>query len=657
MNTALVALELRKNRLTLIGLGLSFAVVPPLSLLVAPRAALSATQAVESGLILWTLAGLPLCAVFLGAISGASLRDAAVRDAEAPFPGSPSSRVLRAFAGAALQLLMLTAATALLSAALSPGWRGAVLGAGEAPEVWAEIAPLRGLIAFLAFDLLAGSFLAAYVLGHALAGGLIGVALAAGEAVAFGLGLQFTVFYPDRVESFVPLAALAALAGLAAKAAAARPLASRFERSRPLGASGAAGTALLLACGLLAAWGAEESAYARLRSSLRLVKPGVASFLLTLGPSTDDAEAALYPAVRGAGALAATAGGGLFWIAPDGRPLRLLPDGVGGRFAALGPWRTRVEAALWDESGRLLVSRRISEASGDKTEFWAGRPERGLRPVDPALGTPEQIVREGGAAGIRFGRNGEERFCPMDDDGRARTCAPSISAWSSHRSFETQSYPLAARVSKDGLTLRRPGPRARAWRLPAPAADAGAASAPVLAYLVAGKPAYFVPVRIKDDEAMAVCFENGRIQTVWRHGWSGLRAFGGPALDVLPDGTLIYQYAYDWNVVDPSGTFLPPIRSKRLFERWPRPDGAPPYTPRLVRRAGGRAWIVFEGTRLVEMDESTGAPLKDWPLPAKAWTAGSYDGMRVLEGGLVIQEFRTPFFVGWDGAARALRAP
>lgn len=657
MNIPLVALELRKNRLTWIGLGLSFAVVPPLSLLVAPRAALGAAQAVEAGLILWALAGLPLSAVFLGATAGAGLRVASVRDAEAPFPGSAAARVLRALAGAALQFLLLVLVTAALSAALSPGWRGAVLGVGEAPEVWAKIAPLRGLIAFLAVDLLAGSFLAAYALGHAFAGGLIGVALALGEGAAFALGLQYSVFYPDRVESFIPLAALAALASLAAKAAAAPLLASRFERTRPLGAAGAAAAALLLAVGKLAAWGAEESAYARLRSSLRLLKPGVSSFFLTLGPSTDDAEAALYPAVRGAGALAVTAAGGLFWIAPDGRPVRLLPDGAGGRFSALGPWRTHVEAALWDDSGRLLVSRRTSEASGDKTAFWAGRPERGLRPVDPALGTPEQIVREGGAAGIRFNRNGEERFCLLDDDGRARTCASSKSVWSSFRSFETQAYPLAARVSKDGLTLARPGPRARSWRLPAPAADANAASAPVLANLVAGKPAYFVPVRIKDDEAVAVCFEDGRVQTSWRHGWSGIRGLGGLALEVLPDGTLIYQYAYDWNVVAPNGTFLPPIRSKRLFERWPRPAGAPPYTPRLVRRAGGHAWIVFEGTRLVEMDESTGMPLKDWPLPVKAWKAGSYDEVRVLEGGLALQEFGAPFFVGWGGAARALRAP
>jgi hypothetical protein len=120
---------------------------------------------------------------------------------------------------------------------------------------------------------------------------------------------------------------------------------------------------------------------------------------------------------------------------------------------------------------------------------------------------------------------------------------------------------------------------------------------------------------------------------------------------------LIYQYAYEWDVIDPSGAILPVIRSKRLFERWPRPAGAQPYTPMLVHRAGGHAWVLFEGKRLVEMDESSGMPLKDWPLPATAWQVASFDGVRVLEGGLLIQEFTSPFFIGWDGKTRALRAP
>jgi hypothetical protein len=514
----------------------------------------------------------------------------------------------------------------------------------------------RGLVSFFAFELIASCFFAAYVLGHAFAGGLVGCVLALAEAVPILLCLQYPEFFPDRVESFVMIVFLAALAGLAAKIVMVQPLASRFERARPLGAGGAAGTFLLFAAGGLLAWGAEELAYAQLRSSLRLIKPGVYSFLMTLGPSTDDAEAALYPAVRGAGALAATAAGGLFWIAPDGRLRRLLPDGEDGRFAANGPYGTRIDAAAWDEDGRLLVARKIAQASGDKTAFWAGRPQNGLRPVDPALGAPEQIVREDGALGIRFRTGLESRFCVLDDEGRARKCSPSKTAWSTSRSFEKQIFPLAARIGNDGLTLSRPAPRARTWRLPGKVVDFDPVYAAVMARLVAGKPAYFVPVRIKDDEAVAICLDDGRVQTVWRHGWSGVHGIGGLALDVLPDGTLVYPYAYDWYVMDPAGSVLPPILSKHLFERWPRPAGAPPFTPMLVHRAGGRAWIVFEGKRLVEMDENSGMPLKDWPLPAVAWKAGSFDGVRVLEGGLVVQEFYSPFFIGWDGKSRALRA-
>lgn len=660
MNTALVALELRKNKLTLIGLAASFLLVPPLALLVAPSAALSPAAALESGLVLWTVAGLPLAAVFLGATAGAGLRDAAVRDAEAALPGSPSSRVLRGFAGAALQFLLLALMTALVSAALSPVWRSAALGSGESPQVWGQVAPLRALMAFLCFELLSGSFLAAYALGHAFAGGLIGAALAVAELLALALGVQYRLWFHERTEAFIPLALLAAFVGAGAKAAAVAPLAARFERRKPLGVARGLAVALLVAAGLAAAWGAEESAYAALRSSLRLVNPGASSFFLTLGPSTEEAERALHPAVRRAGQLASTVAGGLFWIGRDGRPVRLLPDGEAGRFLLMGPYGTRVEGALWDRDGRLLVERRTESAGRPSrpgvSEFWAGRPGSGLHRVDPSLGRPRNLAREDGEVGITFRLGDQDRFCTMDDDGRARRCGPGRAAWSELRSYEPQRFPLAATVSKDGRFLSRGGAHPRRWTLPGLFSDLGGAMDAVLAHRVGSEVAYFVPVRLKDTEAVAVCYENGKVKTVWSHDWTGVRGLGGLQLDTLPDGTLVYQFAYDWFVVDPAGVFVPPIRSKRLFERWPRAASEPPHTPMLTHRAGGKAWIVYEADRLVEMDESTGMPVKDWALPFPVEDYGTSTTLRILDDGLVVQANGAPFFVGWDGATRALRA-
>ena len=134
-------------------------------------------------------------------------------------------------------------------------------------------------------------------------------------------------------------------------------------------------------------------------------------------------------------------------------------------------------------------------------------------------------------------------------------------------------------------------------------------------------------------------------------------------LETLPGGTLIYPYAYDWNVVDPDGNFPPKISSKGLFARWPRPAGAEPHTPRLVRRWGGHDWILFESRRLVEMDEKSGAPVNSWPLPIPLHEIVAADDLRILAGGLLIQGESSlhdpvaPFFVGWDGKARALRVP
>jgi hypothetical protein len=658
MNTALIALELRKNRMALIGLAAAAALIHPISLIVARRQGMDARLALQAAMWWWVIVGLPLSAAIFGAAPGSGLRAAEARAADSPLPVSASGRVFRGLAGALLQFLILILVTAIIGVIVSPGWSAAVFDSPSLldAKTWIGMMFYRTLVTYFALELISSCFLASYIFGNAVAGGLIGSVAAAAQAAVIMLCLQYHFFFPERVESFKTIIALAALIGIAAKAAAVRPLAARFERSRRLGFGGTVGTFLLLIAGFLCALGAQELAYSQVRSSLRLIKPKISSMLIVIGgPSTEEMEAALFPAVRGADALADTVGGGLIWISPTGSLIRLLGDGEVGRFSLTGPFHTRIDSAAWDETGSLLIARRSEEASGDKIDFWAGRPGTGMHRVDPAIGVPERLAREKGALGIVFRKDFKELFCVLDFNGRAKKCAP-YADFASVRNTGTDLL-LAARLSKDGLTLTRSGPRAKTWRLPGRAADLASLPETIPAYLIAGKPAYFTTIRIKDDEAVAVCLDDGSVKTAWKHGWSGLRGFGGLKLNVLPDGTLVYQYAYDWNVVDPSGNFLPTIRSKRLFERWPRPASAPPFTPLLVHRAGGHDWIVFEGTRLVEMDESSGMPLKDWPLPAKPWRAGSIDGVRVLEGGLAMQEFAAPFFIGWDGKVRALRAP
>ncbi|MDE2511683.1 MAG: hypothetical protein KGL74_11230, partial [Elusimicrobia bacterium] len=519
MNTALISLELRKNRLTLIGLAAACALIPPLSLAVAAEKGIALRVALQAGTWWWVIVGLPISAAVFGASAGAGLRSADVREAEAPLPGSAAGRVLRGLAAAVLQFAALALLTAAVASIVSPGWARAVFdfnGPANARE-WAGTMLARGLVACFALDLIASCFFASYALGHAFAGGLLGAALSLAADIGVLLALQYHVFFPDRAESFGVIAALAVFGGLAAKAAAIRPMAERFERSRPLGARGAGAVFLLLGMGLLLAWGAEELSYTQLKTSLRLIKPGAFSLMIPLGESINEAEADLYPPVRSAGALADTAAGGLYWIAPDGTAKRLLPDGPSGRFALNGPYGNRVESVLWDRDGRLLVARRSATPAGDKTSFWVGRPRAGLNPVDPALGTAEQLTREGGEVGIRFREGFQTRFCAMADDGRARTCSRPTAGYSP---FVAPQYPLAATISKDGRTLTRPGPHPRTWRLPGRAEDLDSTPTTVPAYLDGGKTAYFVSVRIGDDEAVAECLENGAVRTLWKHGWS-----------------------------------------------------------------------------------------------------------------------------------------
>lgn len=651
MNSALVALELRKNRLTLIGLGASFALVPALALLVGPRQGLTPAAALESGFVLWTFIGLPFSAVLLGASAGAGLRATENRDAETALPGSPLARVGRGALSAALQFLLLTVVTVLVGGVISPGSHANIFGVGEAPKVWAEAAPWRGLIAFFAFELLFSSFVAAYAMGHAIAGGLFGAAVSGAEALAMMFGLSYGLFFGERVSSFVPLAFLIGAAGLAAKGAALKPLSERFERGRPLGFAGAFGAALLFLVGALAAAGAQESVFLALQSSLRMTPESANTLELFLGPSAVEEARARFPAIRHAGALAKEIDGGLDWVSAEGRVKRLIRSASIGRASALAPKDWVSETALWDKDGRLFVARRLDFASGAKIELWLGRPDAGFTKVESGLDHPS-LERVDGVVHVNGWRSFKDQDCVYGTDG-VPTCT-------TERSYHRRGNGMGglgkiddrAALPRDRFAAVDAAGRRHEWKLPGRMASGLRPQDIRFPYLIGGKPAWFVPVQRADDQGVAVCREDGRVEFVWKTSLGMMLPIGGMDLKVLPDGTILHNYGYDFDVVDPSGQFLPPIKTKKLFERWPRKADAPPHTPVLVRRAGGHAWFVFEGDRLVEMEEGNGMPVRDWPLPVVS------DAPTVLDGGIIVEAAHgAPYFVAWDGKTRALRAP
>ncbi len=662
MNAALIALELRKNRLTLIGLALGFVLVPPLSLLVAPRAGYGPAAAVEAGLVLWTLAGLPLAAVVLGASAGAGLRAEATREAEEPFPVSAASRARRGLAAAALQFLILAAATALISAAVSPGWRGTVLGAGEAPEVWAGTAPLRGFCAGACLDLLVSSFLCAYALGHAFAGGLLGAALAAAECAALALGLQYDLFFSYRLPSFVPLALSAWGAGLAAKTAVLPFLAETLERRRRAAPPRLLAAGALVLAGLVLAAGAEEIAYARLRASLKVVAPSDGGMtLLGFGPTPDDLQADLVPAVYARGVPAGTAAGGLVWIGAFGRVTRLIPDAAAGRL--IGPeWGASIEALHRDALGRIFVVRDLRQRGGDRRELWAGRPGAGLRRLDLDLSAFSGLALDGGRVVLKRGgaffdpRGPQHRHpdCVLSGEDGKDACVPPAST----RPLLSVSAGTIAPGSARGAARVSASPgRAALCRLPGRVPKG--MDGPFPAFLLGGSAAWFIPYEGARGQGVALCREDGSARVAWRMPPMSLWPIGGPDLSALPDGSVVRPFAYDWSVATADGRFLPTITSRRLFQRWPRPDGAPLFTPRLLRRANGRDWVLFEGKRLVEMSESDGSPVRDWVLPIRPIAGEARARAVPLNGGFLLREplGKSPLFVSWDGAVTRPRAP
>jgi hypothetical protein len=662
MNAALVALELRKNRLTLIGLALVFLLMAPLALLVAPRAGYGPRAAVDAGLILWTLAGLPLAAAVLGASAGASLRAEASREAEAPLPVSAASRVARGLAGAALQLLILAAVTSLICAAVSPGWRGTVLGAGEASDLWRQELALRGFFPVVWLDLLLTSYLCAYAIGHALAGGLLGAAWACAEAATLALGLQYSFFFHQRMPSFAPAGLLAAAAGLGAKLLLIPWLAERFERRRPMSAGRILAAAGLACVGLLAAAAAEERAWTRLREDLTIVSPRDGGMLMprSLGSTEDEREASYLPRVYGKGLPAATVAAGLVWIAGDGTVSRLIPDLPVTRL--VGPsWGGFIEALHRDARGNLFVVRRLYGRSRDAYELWGGRPETGLARIDLdlrsfaglTLDRGRVILDRSGAAFLSWPPAPAQKPCALTGEAGAKACVPLAEA--------PAAVPEAA-VLRPGSGRRavrvspRPG-RSAVCRLPG--AVPRGFDDKFAAVSLGGRPAWFVPFDRGRDPGLAVCRADGRVEKTWTFDPMMLWPLGSLDLNVLADGSVVYQSAYTWRVATAGGEFLPLIDSKTLFQRWPRPAGAYPFTPELVRRFDGKDWIVFEADRLVVMNEKDGTPLRAMPLPHRAYNLGMWKGLSVLDGGLVLSDdYKTlPTFVDWDGRARPLMAP
>ena len=179
MNFPLLSLELRKNRLSAASVTAAFLVTLPVARLVASVTGMEPAKALEAILIGWMLLGSPFAAALIASSVGAQTGSRTESDAEALLPVSPARRA-GASLGAAL-LLLAAVTTLLVASAWALGALTPFLVSRDPAMNWArpfwEDSAMAPLFLFTLVDALLGCWLLSYVLGHAVAGGLLGSAL------------------------------------------------------------------------------------------------------------------------------------------------------------------------------------------------------------------------------------------------------------------------------------------------------------------------------------------------------------------------------------------------------------------------------------------------------------------------------------------------
>jgi hypothetical protein len=636
MNSALLRLELRKNVLAPASLIAAFFITLPVSRLVSSAAGLEPVKALEAILIGWLTVGLVFSAALIGAASGAQAASRDAHDAESLLPASPLRRAAAALVGALLLFAAVTAFIAAtswlcglaLSRLLDTARPGQTFLWGT--EGW-DLIPRAPLAILALLDALAACWILSYLTGNGIAGGLLGLLLAAASTSALLAGYGLQLFYATREwdadfsRFVVPLIALS----LAGKTAAAAKAAFWRERRPRLGATGAAVLAGALLIGPVAGWSAVSWSLRGLRGQTRLSeRDGQSVTLWSQAPATPQA-------VRAVGDEAAliTFGGGLIMAGSGGARVAIPDDRAGLLDILLHPsdvWE------IWDDyrdDSGLVWAERIRSF---ETELWRERPDGRMesRRVD---GQRIYITRIAGrfVIGRWFDGRNEMLYADADDFYRSGDRAAwmrGIEGVASRAERESG----AGAVSCGGNCLRAGG---RTWRLPGRAR----AGDKILPRLLGGRRVFLVPVQLSSGDARVVaCRPDGRVESAWRlrrtsEGWDY-------SYRVLPDGTLFARGPEDTlGLIDASGNVLPAVSLARMFRDFRDEDGR-----RLdVVRAGTDGVQVVRAGRLISVDARG-------EVRAAAGLPHGVDGVKPLHSGFLAHAKDGLYFIGWDGKTRLL---
>jgi len=625
----LLRLELRQNVLSAASVAIAFFITLPIARLVSAATGLETAKALEAILSAWILIGLPLAAALIGASAGARAASSSAREREALLPVSPARRAGVSLGAAALLFLMcalLVFGTARLSiSGLFTYEHGPLSNWGS--DFWEGI-PTSPLLHFAALDILFGSWLLAYLIGHGLAGGLLGLLLSLSTAAAIVCGYGLEMIYREswNVSPFIPHAVSLAGFAVLAKLAVVFPNVSRRERGMRL-------RPLLFIPSLLAgpvvSWSLVGHVYTGLIQNFQDAEPSTAFTYQSLSEDAEASPASL--AAQGKEILFHTARGGVLLASKDGLHPLIEEERAGLLDLLSGPYNIlHLNNSFRDENGRLWFERyslfylEIWRVDSQKaTRLWRSdglywlriarlarrllitRP--GVGPKGPSYSLLDQYIRLGKKAPIITD------IAAALDDGRKS--------------------PLLARIDCKGTCLRRKD--GKSWRLPGKALSRESA----FPHWAGGRPAYLIPYqRSNGKDAAALCLENGRVETIWS--LRSTKTDFNNRFYALPDGTL---YAYEpgdsIGIVDADGRFagslnFSPHRGKRKGQ------------PDLVYRDGGSSWLVWDDDLLKIGPDGSMKAVHRLPGPR-------YD-IRTMRDGVIVNTHSGLHFVDWTGKARRL---
>lgn len=662
--TEFMRLELRKNRLLAWGLGAAFLASLPLAALGTRLGGHPVADVLNAALLFWTLGGLPLFGVLIGASSGVGLRSEPNESAEAVLPLSPLHRTSGALVAGALRLAALAALVLAVAWLISPAWRSILFEPArhiiftDRPPAPPFVRPLFWSLPFSLGYLLLLSFICAYAMRQGVVGGAFGFLLAACTAACLALGWQLEEEH-FRTLRFTPIGIAVMAVALAGAVAALRWTAPWVGRDARLGLRGAALTVLGLAAGALASAAAFQLSVQTIRRSTQFIDLGYMPFTSqTLSPH--DTMMA-RPTDRGT--TLRTIDDDIFWVTQEGAVTRLLHGEPKDLWAILGYTWTDVESMVWDSDGDLWLMRLPHRWEGGRQELWRGRPESELT-LHARLqsGDGGRLVQIGGEVGLSksesvdFSMTRSREYwatLPLKDGKPRWQEIGDLEAFAAKRLLEQG---LAGRLdaSRKLLSRRTPGGGSVTCRFPAAASESPGI---VLPHAVGPKgPVFFMRI-IPDGDGVpftAACMPDGQVRT----GWAG-KARYLHAMDRTPQGAV-----WTWfnlgrlGIAEPDGTFHGLLDMRPAFRDILMLPGTEGYLPKLVHNEGTTLWLLAHQRWLVKVDGSAGTVLARWELPPDPVPDDIYHPvLHPVEGGVFVHDGRALHLVDWEGRRRRIRVP